>query len=192
MGVFAILFEWFSYSLIEPIHLKFEFFAHVRKINNCILTKINLATFIFVNVARYCWKNLIFICKFSIFVPPWCTSLATLLNFCMSERGKGLINRLKKVKNFSESLQQYFFKFNNINVKKTAWNMDENQYGIRSLKRQRLNGHLPGTHWNILNLYNTKFHTSPLQNFLGNWKIVLQKILRISLKDTIEIHMLVI
>ena len=34
-----------------------------------------------------------------------CPSLVTLLNYCMSERKNGLINRLKKFEDFSESLQ---------------------------------------------------------------------------------------
>ena len=53
-----------------------------------------------------------------------CSSLATLLNFCMCERGNGLINGLKKVKDFSESLQQYFIKLINMVCKKAyeAWN----------------------------------------------------------------------
>ena len=43
-----------------------------------------------------------------------CPSLATLLNYCMCERGNGLINRLKKIEDFSESPQQYFLKFVNM------------------------------------------------------------------------------
>ena len=39
-----------------------------------------------------------------------CLSLATLLNYCMCERGNGLINRLKKIEDFSQSFQQYFLK----------------------------------------------------------------------------------
>ena len=38
-----------------------------------------------------------------------CPSLATLFNYCMCERGHRLIIRLKKIEDFSESLQQYFF-----------------------------------------------------------------------------------
>ena len=35
---------------------------------------------------------------------------ATLLSYCMCERGNELINRLKKIEDFSKSLQRYFLK----------------------------------------------------------------------------------
>ena len=52
-------------------------------------------------------EKILFLFASSVYL---CPSLATRLNFCMCERGNGLINRLKKVKDISESLHQYFLK----------------------------------------------------------------------------------
>ena len=52
-------------------------------------------------------EKILFLFASSVYL---CPNLATLLHYCMWERGNGLINRLKKKGNFSESLQQYFFK----------------------------------------------------------------------------------
>ena len=52
-------------------------------------------------------EKLLFLFASSVYL---CPSLATLLNSCMCERGNGLINRLKKIEDFSGSLQQYCFK----------------------------------------------------------------------------------
>ena len=60
-------------------------------------------------------EKILFLFASSVYL---CPSLATLLNNCMCERGNGLINRLKKIEDFSESLQQYFLKTCLYGVKK--------------------------------------------------------------------------
>ena len=57
-----------------------------------------------VSAARYCQENFIFISEFSIFVPQFSYPVELLHVW------EGIINRLKKIEDFSESLQQYYFK----------------------------------------------------------------------------------
>ena len=61
----------------------------------------------FLSVLPETAEKILFLFASSVYL---CPSLATLLNYRMCERGNGLINRLKKIEDFSESLQQYFFK----------------------------------------------------------------------------------
>ena len=74
---------------------------------------------IFVSVATYYWENLILFVS-SVYL---CPSLATLLNYCMCERGNWLINRLKKLKIF-QNLFNNIFKNSLICCKKCLWSFE--------------------------------------------------------------------
>ena len=50
-------------------------------------------------------EKILFLFASSVYL---CLSLATLLKSCLCEKGNGLINRLKKIRDFSEYLQQCF------------------------------------------------------------------------------------